>query len=64
MKSLILVALLGVTGCAISTNAGICEALERQTKDTKSALLNNDVSDRVGEPTTDLIVGLYAACKY
>mgnify|MGYP003625759266 FL=1 len=53
-----------MTGCAISTNAGICEALERQTKDTKSALLNNDVSDRVGEPTTDLIVGLYAACKY
>ena len=66
LKTAMLAALLGVTGCATipATDAGICRALEYETRNTREALLDSGGSDAVGEAATDLLIGLYAACDY
>lgn len=63
LKSLMLVAVIGMTGCVATTTAGVCEASARDRERLARALTENPATPNdVGEAGVDLIIGLRASC--
>ena len=61
-----LAAALGLSGCVNTTDAALCDTLRPYEQRARAALLDNAalVPDAVGEPVTDLLIGLRTGCGW
>lgn len=61
LKGLTLAALLGLTGCVKPIP---CDVISPKVADLRTALMENPQTPTpVGEPATDLVIGLEAVCR-
>lgn len=63
-NALLLVAALGMTGCAATTNdAGVCLGLRGDVSALRTALLAHpETPEAVGQAGTDVVIGFRAGC--
>lgn len=68
LRSLTLAALLGLAALSAcqTTISGVCGGVESEARAARAALLSHagQVPDAVGEPVTDVLVGLWAGCGW
>jgi hypothetical protein len=64
MRLLLLMAVLGLTGCAVPvSDSAICAGLDRPVSELRGALIANpDTPELVGEAGTDVVLGFEAGC--